>query len=628
MATSSTPAGDAVARADRPRPNTRVRLWLALGALALLAGLAGAAVHSARQHRDLERSARIHAQVAALFESRLGVDAICHLERAPFASIAWLIDTEVQLRRLASSEQALTLACGLSVLARSHALIGRYAQAERLSGEANGLLDRHGLENLSVTATTVSLMNLQARYAPAEKIAKAELRRGHDGIDMATRLDQLRLQLELSRAQWGLADDDGAMSSLEDALAQARVLVPPNAGLIAELLSQRGEWRGRRFDFSGAEHDLTQAIAMSQGTTQADNARYQLVRMLSYSEQPERAIAEAGQLVADRQAHLGAQHPDTGRAWIAQSDAQYNAGHISDSIGALQHGKAIVLASYGARHPEYAEVLRLESLHDYMHMRYDSSVGKAREAVKICEQAFGPTHEQTLRVRFNLATKLTFGLDSRWDSPDYREGLGMLEDLVQTGSETDIPMPYEKMTVGIALAMRAPEHELPRAERILREVQVDIHQYLPARAAARSYVDFTLASVMYRDGRQVQADEQFARFVQARDGEQSLPLPTRTLIHEALMYRALYAMSTCRREDALTALRKALKSDREHLSQARIYARQAQDYLGEIERHGVLSEHFGRKQVADKRLDGADAKLYFQASRLSLDCSRGLLAKR
>ncbi|MGO4775713.1 hypothetical protein AB4084_09425, partial [Lysobacter sp. 2RAB21] len=363
------------------------------------------------------------------------------------------------------------------------------------------------------------------------------------------------------------------------------------------------------------------------GTTQADNARYQLVRMLSYSEQAERAIAEAVQLVADRQAHLGAQHPDTGRAWIALSDAQYNAGHISDSIGALQHGKAIVLASYGARHPEYAEVLRLESLHDVMRGQYDNSLSKAREAVNICERAFGPTHEQTLRVRLNLATKLAFGPDSTWDSPKYREGMSILEDLVQTGSEADIPMPYEKMVLATALAWSAPEHELPRAERILREVQADIRRYLPARAAAGSYVDFALATALYRSGQQAQADAQFARFIDTVEGGPRTKSDMYGLVHEALMYRVLYAMSDCRRDDALGALRHALRNDHERRNLA-AHMRSARDYLTQIERFGVLRVDFGREQIASKQLPPMQVRLYFEASARSQACPRGLLAKR
>lgn len=615
------------ARADSPPPSgKRRRIRLAAFVLASLLVAVGAWLVK-EHYRQAERAAQVRAQVAGLFKARLGVDGLCHLGRVPFATPASLTETEALLRRLAPREEALTLACGLSVLARSHALIGRYPRADRLADEANCLLKKNGLQNLAVAATTVSLLNLQAHYAPAEKIAKTELHHSLQEENIhedsaATRLDALRLQIELSRAQWGLADDEGAMSSLEDALARARALAPPNAALLAEMLTQRGEWRGRRFDFAGAEGDLNQAIAMSEDTAQADNARYHLVRMLSYSEQPARAVAQAERLIADRSKRLGGQHPDTGRAWIALSDAQYGAGRIDDSVRALQRGKAIVLASYGPHHPEYAEVLRLESLHDYLHNQYQRSVGKAREAVRIDERIFGPTHEQTLRLRVNLATKLVFGVDSSWDSPNYREGLHILEDLVQTGSETDNPMPYEKMLLGIALAERAPDQELPRAERILREVRSDVRRYLPARAAGRYYVDFTLTSVMYRRGHQALADASFARFVQTLDDGSPLPVPLRALAHEALMYRALYAMSTCRRDEALAALRHALKNNREHMPAGFPYASQAQDYLDEIQRNGMLSERFGRKRIEDKKMDAIEAKLYFEASSRSLDCAR------
>lgn len=605
--------------------------WLRLGqrgrlilcALTVLgAWMAAVAFMSERQRQQAAHSAGVRAEVAQLFETQLGVDQICHLGPVPFAADALLTATETQLRRLAPPTQTLPLACGLSTLARSHALIGHYATAERLAEEANALLRERSADNLSVTATSVSLLNLQAKYAQAEKIAMSRLRHPPGRMDPATRLDQLRLQIELARAQWGQADDDGALNSLESALTQARKLVPPEAALIAELLTQRGEWRGRRFDFRGAERDLTQAIAMSQGTTQADNARYNLVRMLTYSEQPEYAVNQAELLIADRRAHIGEQHPDTGRAWTALADALFNSGRFDDSARALRNGKAIVLASFGERHPEYAEVLRLESLEDYARGRYGSSVDKARRAVDIYMRAFGPTHEQTLRARFNLATKLTFGPGEVWDTPSYHEGVGMLEDLIQTGSEADIPTPHEKMSLAVALTLRAPERELPRAERLLREVRDDAHRYLPPRAMARFIIDYTLAVALNRSGQQAQADAMLANLLADLNDGNPLGLPLRSMIHDTLILRALYAMSTCRKRDAMVALREAVDNDRKYLPSETPRLRIAQDFMDEIAGHGALRESFVRQLLQAGLVDQVNAAMYSQAATRSRDCTQ------
>ncbi|MGO1073519.1 hypothetical protein [Lysobacter sp. CA199] len=611
----------------RPRLPRRGRL-IAAG-LALILVLVGttATAYALKQRQHSERDARIHAQVAQLFASQLGVGAICHLGAAPFASDRELGAIETRLRRLATPDQPMTLACGLSALARSHALSGHYPHAERLATESTTLLREAELSNLSVTATSVSLLNLQARYAPAEQVARAQLRRDDGALDTANRLDRLRLQIELARAQWGLADDDGAMHTLESALAQARTLVPPDAALIAELLTQRGEWRGRRFDFGGAERDLNQAIAINRGGAQADSARYYLVRMLSYSEQGDRAVAQAQRLVADRRGHVGERHPDTGRAWTALADALYGTGRYLDSARALNRGKVIVLASYGAEHPEYAEVLRLESQLDYMNNRYLDSVSKARRAVRICERVLGPTHEFSLRVRFNLAAKLTFGMDSVWGSAPYREGVAILEELVQTASEADIPAPYEKTVLAAALALRAPERELPRAERLLRDAQSEVRRYLPARSPSRFNIDYTLAWTVYRSGRQAQADRLFADYVAALDNGASLPLAQRMLIHDVLLVRSWYAMATCRRNDALALLRQAEDNDRRYLPSALPHARTVRDTIAQIERHGTLGERFGRERLGLDSPRTVDAKLYFDASARSQDCPRGLLAK-
>ncbi|MGH8082053.1 MAG: hypothetical protein ACREP7_15875 [Lysobacter sp.] len=613
---------------SRKRRTARVRPWPIACAFLLLAGASTLFAGTTVEQQQLERSARIHAQVAALFQSRLAVEGLCHLGPVPLAAPATLVDIEVRSRRLASAEHPLTLACALSTLARSQAAIGRYAQAQRLSEEAIGLLDPAGLTDASVAATAVSMLNLQARYAPAESLAKTQLQGANAGTDPAARRDRLRLQIELSRAQWGLADDDGANTSLEDALAQARTQPPADKELIAEMLAQRSDWRMRRFDFTGAQHDLDQAAAIGADTPQADNARYVQVRLLTYSEQPERAIELAQRLLAERRERLGEDHPDTGRAWTALSSALYGAARIDESIEALHRAQPIVLAGYGDQHPEYAELLRQQSLNAFVRERYASATALARRAVGICEHRYGPTHVQTLRMRFNLASKLVSGPDSAWDSPPSREGVSILEDLLQTGSEVDLPTPYEKIVLATTLAVRAPDRELPRAQRMLREAQSDLRRQLPEHAVLRLFADHTLAAVNYRSGRHDQADARFAAFLATVDTIPATQAGVYMMVHEALIHRALYAMSRCRPDEATAALRLALENDREHLPAAPAYARMAQGYLNDIERHGALSAQFGRQQIDERWLQPPQSRLYFEASARSLECPRRLLAKR
>ncbi|MGO4779240.1 hypothetical protein AB4084_27610, partial [Lysobacter sp. 2RAB21] len=68
------------------------------------------------------------------------------LGSTPFSSRALLEKTERELAKLPLDDQPGLHARSLATLARSYAVIGDYAHAERLTDEAHRLLDRAGLD--------------------------------------------------------------------------------------------------------------------------------------------------------------------------------------------------------------------------------------------------------------------------------------------------------------------------------------------------------------------------------------------------------------------------------------------------------------------------------------------------
>ncbi|QWF17246.1 hypothetical protein [Lysobacter capsici] len=541
-------AGDDVA----PRRRQAIVIVLTLLVLALAAGWG---CLRWREHREQE-TARATAALNRLFESRLGIASTSGLGRLPFVSRANLIATEAALRRLCPRDLPAVRARGLAVLARSYTVIGDYRHAQALIDEAERLLREHGIDDPGVDAASASLLNLQARYDRAERLASQALRPLQGARDAATRMRRLALQTELARAKWGLADDDGAMAMLESALTDARSLGPAAHDSVAELLTLRGEWRTREYQLQAAKRDLEQAIAMTErgNPLLADAARFQLVHTLMKNDLDLQARSQAERLLTYRRRAFGERHPETGRAWVLASEAQYLCGDLAAAVQSAARARTIIVATYGEQHPEYAELLRQESQNDAVLGQGREAVAKARAANTLLETTLGPTHERSLRAKYNLAIKLVFSGDAS-DTASFKQGVDMLEDLIRTGKETDIPMPLEKTKLALAFAEQPGEAAQQHAERLLIDSQIENRQYFPPHANIRLVSDFALAQLLVRRQRATQADALFADVIAHIERGDHIRPTMHSVVGKALLYRASYALSSCRKDQALALLR-------------------------------------------------------------------------
>lgn len=584
---------DGVAPRSPPRSRTMV-IALALLILALATGWG----YAHWREQRAQETARAGAALNRLFESRLGIASTSGLGRLPFASRANLIATEGALRRLCPHDQPALRARGLAVLARGYTVIGDYPHAQALIDEAERLLREHGASDPGVDAASASLLNLQARYDRAEVLASQALRPLQNARDDVTRMRRLALQTELARAKWGLADDDGAMAMLESALADARSLGLAARDSVAELLTLRGEWRTREYQLRAAERDLEQAIAMTErgNPLLADAARFQLVHALLKNDMDLQARAQAERLLAYRRRAFGEQHPETGRAWVLASEAQYLCGDLSAAVRSATRARAIIVASYGEQHPEYAELLRQESQNDAVLGHGREAIAKARAAKALLETTLGPTHERSLRAKYNLAIKLVFSGDGS-DNKSFKQGVDMLEELIRTGKETDIPMPLEKTKLALAFAEQPGEAAQQHAERLLIDGQIENRKYFPPHANIRLVSDFALAQLLVRRQRGAQADALFADVIAHIERGDHIRPTMHSVTSKALLYRASYALSSCRKEQALSLLREQSAYCERHVGPGSDCAASTRVALSELEHHDYLparlAQHIG-----------------------------------
>lgn len=582
-----------------PRRRRNILIALTLFVLAVGAALAYARW---REHREHE-TARATAALNRLFESRLGIASTSGLGRLPFVSRANLVATEATFRRVCPHDQPAVHARGLAVLARSYTVIGDYPHAQALIDEAERLSREHGIDDPGVDAASASLLNLQARYDRAELLASQALRPLRDARDPTTRMRRLALQTELARARWGMADDDGAMAMLESALADARSLGPTARDSVAELLTLRGEWRTREYRMGAATRDLKQAIALTErgNPLLADAARFELVRTLLRDDMVVEASAEAERLLAYRRRTFGEQHPETGRGWLLTAEVHYLHSDLDGAAQSTARARAIIVDSYGERHPEYAELLRQESQNDYMRGQYQQAVSKARAAKALLEATLGPTHERSLRAKFNLAIKLVFnkGPDS---GASFQQGVSMLEELVRTGKETDIPMPREKSMLALAFAEQPGEAAQQRAEHLLIDSQIESRKYFKPHDSIRLINDFTLAQLLARRQRYAQADAMFADVFAHIDHGRPVQPALHSLASEVLVQRASYALTACRKDKALEFLRHAMTYCERHVGAESHCAVLTRAAVSQLEHHDVLPARFAEQTFNNDRM--------------------------
>ncbi|MGG6461494.1 protein kinase domain-containing protein [Solilutibacter silvestris] len=568
----------------------RNRALVVVVALAVCLFVSGAAFFAwKQQHARAEVAAT--ETVSRLFESTMGTAVLSGLGETRFSSMDLIARTEGQLRLLDLKAQPRVLARALSVLAKNYAVLGEYDRARRLAEEASTLVqgtDGPQIENAAVLA---SLLNAEAKHAEAGEVAAKGLRDLGDAAGAQTASPRLRLLNELAIAQWGMTNRTAALSTLDSAVAFARKTGDTEA--VAALLSMRGFWLSRLYRRARAEQDLDEAIALSKDRdpTTGNEARIALVRTLIAMDRLKEAVAVAESLLQSRRRTLGEHHPETGRAWILLAHGQFFTGKEKESIDSLARGEKIIAATYGTRHPEYADALWTESNIDST-LRGDRETGlaKAGEALRILEATLGDSHDMTMRAKLNVANKLAaMSEDPKRIHAFKKEAVTLYEDLLRLGEVQRLPQPEARLFYASLLLDRYEGGDPEKARKLLEQCARDADAYFGPGDSYRFTVRYVRAKLAYRNKDYAEAERLFEGLLaDAKDMRRAVSANVMT--HNALRYLAFSAVLSGRKGEARAYLQQAAAADEKAFGKDHRITLGIERLLDELERTGTIQE--------------------------------------
>lgn len=473
-----------------------------LGGVLALSLCGGLGMMAWQYHRGQQEARAAH-HIGTLFEQMLGTATLSGLSDTRLSPRQLLTQAEAQLRKQSLDGQPALKARALSTLARSYAAVGDYPHALKLATEADRLDSGDATQRIETSATLASLLNLQARHAEARDIALAGIQQ-QDRDHLATDLVSLQLLTELARAHWGLSEHDTALATLAMAQQAAQSLRPDLLTQpMAELLTLHGQWQAQRYQLREAQQDLQRAITMSEQSHPlvADDAREQLIAVMSLMGRTDDAVALAVVLLDNRRTRLGERHPDTARSWRVLAEQRYLQGEYDSAAQALAHARTHLHAAYGAQHPEFAQLLRLEGLLAGRQVP-GAGLSSAREAASLLETVLGPLHESCLQAKADLASQLLAKARNTPDTAaaDLNEAIGLLEEAVHTRQRRQLPMPEWKLALAQALMQRnaTPRGDitdLKMAESMLQDALVEARRHLGAQHATTLAVRAALARI-------------------------------------------------------------------------------------------------------------------------------------
>lgn len=481
--------------------NRAASVLAATAALALLAGGGAAAWQAQRAAREAASSMA----VARVFEQTLGTATLSGLGDTRLSSQRLLEETEARIRSLSLQSHPRVLARGLAMLARNHAVLGDYTRAMTLAEEASQLQRDDPAARLATEATRASLLNLMGRHAQARLIATqalASLPGDHAPAD------RLQLMTEAARSHWDLGDHAQARDTLDAALALAATSGDPVPQ--AELLTLRGYWNLRQFRFGHASADLERAIglALPHAPLVANAARQIAAQNLLQQERIVESRQVIEDLVADYRQRLGNDHPLTGGAWVVLANLQCSGGQLEACGQSLQEAERIVGERYGQEHPEYANVLRVQSLLSSFHGGTPlDSVAYLRRAEAIVSRFHPANHERVRRARAMLARRLLLAPAA---SPEQLrrnldESIAMSESIHSAAGGLPIT-PIFTISMASALLERDGPGDRDRARQLLRDNREALARFPPAYSS-HYYNEYMLAKLHLRSGEIDEAGE-------------------------------------------------------------------------------------------------------------------------
>ena len=546
------------ARLWRRRNPTAPALFAAL-ALVVASGTAAIVW----QHQRALRETRASHSVGRLFASTLGSATQSGLGSAPFSSRALLERTERELRAMKLDDQPSVQARSLAMLARSYALLGDYARAESLAGEAQRTLgeepDRDGL----VAATRLAMLNIRARYADAERLARERIAELDGRDDRAARSQRIGYGTELVRALWGEGRTQAAVAACTDLIAQAESLGRGHREALAQLLILRSEMLRRLWRAGAAETDARRAIALARplDPVLADDALERYMRAVQLRGGGE-APALAAELVRRRIASLGPNHPKTAYAMI-RADVFHAPDQPTYDIG---KALASIRAAYGSGHPEYATALSTAAAS--IALDPADRRAKTRAAAALLERTVPPNSDPRLSANFNLALDLIYspGADP---ARDRAEGLDLLRRTIEAKRRAGLPTILENYLLVESLADYGDDASLPELQARLDDYRAQLATVFPPDNYRFAHVRYRQAHLLYLLGRRDQADREFAALLAserdfiAADGRGEGPLLDQhgrsPDLVRALVYRGLFALEQCRDSEGRDLLARAVR---------------------------------------------------------------------
>ncbi|UOF16821.1 serine/threonine protein kinase [Lysobacter capsici] len=549
---------------------SRARKWhrrspaAALLAAALVLALCATLGVSLWQQSRAAREAQATHTVGNLFATTLGTATLSGLGSSRFSSRTLLEKTEHELQRLPLDEQPGLHARSLATLARGYAIIGDYRNAERLAVQAQRVLGSAEDEYSFVAATRVAMLNTQNHHAQAERSAREQLERLGEREDRPAQLARVTFGAELAKAQWNMGDTLTALDTADKLLRRTRDLRPVDTDLLAQVLILRAGFLTRLFRFAAAEADTREAIALIRRTNPvlADDALELLVWIHGRRRSPiEHALAQ--QLLRGREASLGPTHPVTARARVLLALSEYPR---ADSPQKIKQALDAITAAYGREHPDYGWALSVSSWAIARDPR--ENVRLLREAVAILERNQGPLGPLALSAKGNLGKDLLQLPDAYRTAADIAEGIALLEKIIDDKRRIGVPAPGDRINLIQALLRYGGEAQLDQAARLIEESTADARLYYAKGDIPPAQAEFYRNVLRFRRDDQPQADRGFAELAQAELARTGAGAADQAkydrnrrahsiMAAQALVYRALYALQTCRREQARSLLDQA-----------------------------------------------------------------------
>lgn len=386
-----------------------------------------------------------------LFEQSFDALTTGGLGQSPLMSMAMLRDAESTLRRgdAAGDVDADVANAMLMALARSYTTLGDYAHAMTLLDDAQARSSGRDALQAPLLAAKAYLLNIQSRHVQAGESARRGLAQLGAMPDAEREPHRLMLEVELARAQWGMAQIEEGRATLRQALDRAEAMAARDPRPLAALLIQEGEWLHlfSSHEAAAAAFERAAALTRERAPLIADAADIEHIRTLQQLGQVRRAAEMGDALLARRRRVLGEQHPETGKAWVVSAQSHYANGEADTAMELAREGGRVLGASLGEEHPETVRAALVIGLVHAHSGRFDEALPIGRRAVAIMERVYGPTHQETMGAIGHLGAMLAVSVASSPESAVWDEVIDLFRRRVVTGQRQGMPMLSERMVL-------------------------------------------------------------------------------------------------------------------------------------------------------------------------------------